>query len=169
MISLQDARSRAAFTLLVLESLIPSAVPKNSYWQKLFPRPLLQLVTLKSQLGAVQRSSWSFWKRGSSGASRVVLDGSGHARLLQSQLGDLTTLGTLPSMGITSMMLWWLTSAEETSKGVNQQPAYPITPMLPEFLSQQSATTDCSVSIKKQRMFGLCLWPSQRLTPWQIF
>lgn len=70
MISLQDARSRAAFTLLLFESLIPSAVPKTSYWQKLFPRPLLQLVTLKSQLGAVQRSSWSFWKRGSSGASQ---------------------------------------------------------------------------------------------------
>lgn len=117
MISLQDAQSRAGFMLLVFESLILSVVPKTSYWQKLFPRPLLQLVTLKSQLGAVQRSSWSFWKQGSSGASHVVLDGSVHARLLQPQLGNLTTLGTLPSMGITNMMLWWLTSAEETSKG----------------------------------------------------
>lgn len=123
MITFQDAWSRAGFMLLMFKSLIPSAVLISSYWQKLFPRPLQQLVSLKSHLGAVQRSSWAFWKRGSSGASHVLLDGRIYATLLQSQLGNLTTLGTLPNMRITNMMLWWLTNAGEKSKE-GKSPAY---------------------------------------------
>lgn len=41
--------------LLMLKSLIPFAVFINNYWQKLFPRPLLQLVTLKSQLATLEQ------------------------------------------------------------------------------------------------------------------
>lgn len=93
-------------------------------YKKLLAKTLSQTLTAAgnlevtaSYLGAVQRSSWAFWKWGSSGASHVVLDGRMYATLLQSHLGNLTTLGTLPSMRITNMMLWWVTNAGEKSKG----------------------------------------------------
>ena len=108
-----------------------------------------------SYLGALHRSSWSFWKWGSSGASHVVLDGRRYTTLFQSQLGNLTTLVTLPNMTITNMMLWWITNAGKNPEEVSLQPMYPIKLMLPKFLNQHVTITDFSISVKKQRIFGV--------------